>query len=289
MASKKKPSQAKKSSPTKSSKSKVKAKAAPKKVPPQKKLLAQVNKRIKEQAKKVQPPPASTKKIKPQPQPELPKKNFARTKAFKEFNKKILKSTSPKNQQKAIKFLEEQYNVKGKPIESVIQKAKSKFAQTDFDKTKTFKNFQKRYLKKTDSDYKTEIKKFWEQQYKKGIPLREVKKQTANRFIYDTRNRFYKSKRPYIGKTAFKKNKKGDWAGGKPKIRHMWRDKLTGRWIKHKSVFKSLLKALEPLHVRNYMKIHKIKSYQKARKKYLKEIKNMALGQIVQLYGIYFH
>lgn len=216
-------------------------------------------------------------------------KNFERTKAFKEFEKKVLSKTSPKNQLKAKKFLAEQYNVKGKPIESVISKANKKFSQSDFDQTRTYKSFKKKFLRKTDADYLKKIRDFWEQQFKKGISLREVKKQTLDRFVYDTRNRFYKSKKPYIGKTAFKKNAKGEWTGGKPKKRYMWRDRVTGRWIKGKNVFKALLKALEPFHVRNYMQKHKIKDYQKARKKYLKEIKNKSLSQIVQLYGIYLH
>lgn len=227
----------------------------------------------------------------PQPsqpsQPSQPVKNFERTKAFKEFEKKVLRKTSPKNQLQAKKFLAQQYNVKGKPIESVISKANKKFSQSDFDQTRTYKSFKKKFLRKTDADYLNKIREFWEQQYKKGISLREVKKQTLDRFVYDTRNRFYKSKKPYIGKTAFKKNAKGEYVGGKRKKRYMWRDRLKGNWIKHGGVFKALLKALEPFHVRNYMQKHKIKDYQKARKKYLKEIKNKALGEIIQLYGIY--
>lgn len=226
-------------------------------------------------------------KIKSQAKPSQPVKNFERTKAFKEFEKKVLRKTSPKNQLQAKKYLAQQYNVKGKPIESVIQKANKKFSQSDFDQTRTYKSFKKKFLRKTDADYLNKIREFWEQQYKKGISLREVKKQTLDRFVYDTRNRFYKSKKPYIGKTTFKKNAKGEWTGGKPKKRYMWRDRLKGRWIKHGGVFKALLKALEPFHVRNYMQKHKIKDYQKARKKYLKEIKNKALGEIIQLYGIY--
>lgn len=255
-----------------------------KKVYPQTKVQKEEDKL---QQKKVQPKPIEVKKEPYQPAPS--QKNYVRTKAFKEFEKKILRKTSAKNQEQARKYLNEQYNVKGKDIESVIKRARSKFSQDDFDQNRTYKSFKKKFLRKTDADYLKEINEFWEQQYKKGVSSRQIRKDATNRFVYDTRNRFYKSKKPYIGKTAFKKNKKGEWMGGKPKKRYMWRDKLTGRWIKGKNVFKSLLKALEPFHVRNYMQKHKIKDYQKARKKYLKEIKNKTLGEIVQLYGIYLH
>lgn len=159
--------------------------------------------------------------------------------------------------------------------------------RAEFDKTKSFKRFNKKFLRKTDDEYKKEIKDFWKQQYDKKIPLSEILKQTKARYVNDTRNRLRKSKRPYWGKSIFKKDKKGNWVGGKPRKRYLWRDKLKGKWIRGKNVGEIILKILEPVHVRNYMKIHKIKNYQTARKKYLKETRNMALGQIVQLYGYY--
>lgn len=196
--------------------------------------------------------------------------------------KKYPKTPVQKKEEKLIK-------VTHKPQKQPIPTKKLPKTAKRFDKTQGFKNFNKKFLKKADKEYKKQIIEFWEQQYKKGIPLKQVRKQTSDRYIYDTRNRFYKSRKPYLGKTAFKKNEKGEWVGGKPKKRYMWRDKLTGKWLKGRKVALAILKALEPFHVRNYMQKHKIKKYQKARKKYLKETQNKSLGEIVQLYGIYLH
>lgn len=197
----------------------------------------------------------------------------------------------------------------GKQLKLSLPAQQSKKPARDFTRTKTFKNFEKKFLEpkrlrnrsgkftkyksgkykktKADSQYAKEIKKFWKQQYDvKGQSSKDVLKQVQKTFQQNTRNRFEKAKIMYWGKTAPKKID-GKWVKGKPKKRYLWRDKLTGKYLKGKGVGIRMLKAMEPVLVRNYMQKKGLKNYQKARKRFLKEIKNDSLRNIIQLYGPY--
>lgn len=179
----------------------------------------------------------------------------------------------------------------------------------DFTRTKTFKSFEKKFLQpkrlrnrsgkftkyksgkyrktKSDSSYANKIKSFWKQQYNiKGQSAKDVLKQVQKTFQQNTRNRFVKTKIMYWGKTAPQK-KDGKWIKGKPKKRYLWRDKLTGKYLKGKAVGIRMLKAMEPVLIKNFMQKKGLKNYQKARKRFLKEIKNESLRNIIQLYGPY--
>lgn len=177
----------------------------------------------------------------------------------------------------------------------------------DFEKTKTFKSFSKKYLQpkkiktrkgkyvkyksgnykttKTDDKYTQQIKKFWHEQYNvKGQKASDVLAQIQKIFIRNTRNRFYKTKIWYWGKTAWRKGKDGKMKGGKPIKRQVWRDRLTGQYLKGRQVGIKLLRAMQPDLIRNFMQRKGIKNYNKAKKAYFKSIRNKSLGKIMEMY-----
>lgn len=187
------------------------------------------------------------------------------------------------------------------------QEQKKQIVKRDFEKTKTFKSFKKKYLQpkrikttkgkfvkyksgnykttKADTKYIEQIKKFWHDQYNvKGQKAQDVVSQVQKIFLRNTRNRFYKTKIWYWGKTAWRKGKDGKMKGGKRVKRQVWRDKLTGEYIKGRKVGVRILRAMQPDLIRNFMQIKGIKDYNKAKKLYFKSIKNKSLGKIMELY-----
>lgn len=234
--------------------------------------------------------PASTKRRKTKSQPEKTNK----PKSSKSSD--VVKPKLLEGQKKDTSHL---FETK-KPSEQQINKR-------NFEKTRTFKSFSKKYLQpkriknnkgkyikyksgkykttKTDDKYAKQIKKFWHQQYNvKGQRAQDVLSQVNKIFLRNTRNRFYKTKISYIGKTAFRRGKNGKFIGGKPIKRQVWRDRLTGEYIRGKRVGVKLLKAMQPDLIRNFMQIKGIKNYNKAKKMYFKSIKNKSLGKIMELY-----
>lgn len=144
------------------------------------------------------------------------------------------------------------------------------------ERTQAYKSFAKKFGRKSDKKYWKEVKKHWKNLYEqKRQPANIARINVQKRFQRDTRNRFYKTKRTYWGTTKT----------GKPVKRYLWRDKLTGQWLKSRAVGARLLKAMEPDLIKSYMQKKGLKNYQKARKRYLKEIKNKSLGKIMDLYS----
>lgn len=199
---------------------------------------------------------------------------------------------------------------KSKPVpKSKSSPSKASKPSRNYTRTKTFKAFEKKFLEpkrlrnrsgkftktpsgkfkktKAQAEYAKDIRKFWKQQYNvKGQSAKDVLKQVQKTFQQNTRNRFVKTRIPYWGKTAPVK-KDGRWVKGKPKKRYLWKDKLTGRYLRGKQVGVKMIKAMEPVLIKNFMQKKGLKNYQKARKRFLKEIKNESLRTIIQLYGPY--
>ena len=161
-----------------------------------------------------------------------------------------------------------------------------KYIQRDFEKTKTFKKFNKKTLKKTDNKYAKEIKEFIKHQYDiKGQSGKIVMAQIKRKFFSDTRKRFYKTKIWYWGLSSWRQDKKGKWHHPHPVKRQLWRDRYTGKYLRSKRIGMQMLKAMEPDFIRRFMQLHKIKNYGKGRSKYLKVTKNLSLRKIIELYG----
>lgn len=216
---------------------------------------------------------ASSKRSKPEP----------KRKSKKSPPKKYIVSSTPKSAPRPLRPLKEsKYSKKQKLSKPVSPKP----VERNFLKTKTYKKFSKKYKRGADKKYWKEIQTHFKQLYDKtGQPISIAKINIEKKFLRDTRNRFYKTKRTYWGKSKWTKGKDGKWKKGKPVKRMLWRDKLTGQWLRGKKVGKRLLKAMEPDLIRSFMQKKGLKNYQKARKRYLKSIKNKSLGKIMELYS----
>ena len=191
---------------------------------------------------------------------------------------KYITSNTPRSAPKALRPLKESK----KSYSAPKQVAKER----NFLKTKAFKNFSRRYKRRADKDYWKDITKTWKELYdKKGQPARIVKINIEKKYIRNTKNRLIETKKKYIGREKWRKGTDGKWKEGKPKKRNMYRDKLLGNYVKGKKVGIRFLKVMEKDLIRKYMKKHRIKNYNKAKKKFWKDAENKSIHTIIRLYG----
>lgn len=156
----------------------------------------------------------------------------------------------------------------------------------NFKRTYLFKQFKKKFGKEADKKYWKKVEKYFQTEYdKKKRPATVVKAGITKKFVRTIKNRFQQTRKPYMGVTAWKKDKNGVWKKGKPVKRYFWRDKLTGELLRGKQIGARMRKVMEPDLIRGFMKKHGLKNYHKARKRFLKETRNASIRTIVWLYG----
>lgn len=201
--------------------------------------------------------------------------------AKKKGSKKSKPSASPKRS-----------SAPRKPAKSVKSSRSSKPAKyqkpkaRNFKRTFVFKQFKDKFKKTADKKYWKKIEKYWASEYdKKGRPATVVKAGVNKKFVRTIKSRFSETKKPYKGFGAWKKDKNGVWKQGKPIKRYFWRDKLQGDLLRGKKVGARMRKVIEPDLIRGYMRKHGLKNYQKARKRFLKDVKNKSMRNVIWLYG----
>lgn len=224
-------------------------------------------------------------KRKPQPKPKpapVKKKTYPKKKtvpAKKSIEKKYITSKTPKSLPRPLRPLKESKKAK-------LSKVQKKPKERHYEKTKTYRKFAKKFKRRADKEYWKEIQKEFKVLYdQKGQPLRIVLININKKFVYNTKNRLIETRKKYWGKEKWRKGKDGKWKEGKPRLRNMYRDRLRGNYVKGDAVGVRFLKVMEKDLVRKYMKKHRIKNYNKAKKKFWKEAESKSIWTLVQLYG----
>lgn len=164
--------------------------------------------------------------------------------------------------------------------------AKKKKENRNYKKNKAYKKFAKKYGRKADKEYWKEIQKEFKTLYnEKGQPMRIVMISIEKRFVNNTKKRLRKTKIKYTGREKWRKGKDGKWKEGKDKVRYKYRDRLSGNYVKGKTVGIRFLKVMEKDLIRRYMKKKRIKNYNRAKKKFWQEAEGKQMRVLVRLYG----
>lgn len=208
-------------------------------------------------------------------------KSESKPKSKNSPKKKYITSKSPRSVPKVLRPLKE--SKKSKQV-NISKKATSK--ERNFLKTKTYKNFAGQYKRRADKDYWKDIQRQWKELYdKKGQPARIALINIEKKYIRNTKNRLVETKKKYTGREKWRKGADGKWKEGKAKKRNMYRDKLLGNYVKGKKVGLRFLKVMEKDLVRKYMKKHRIRNYNKAKKKFWSDAETKSIHTLVKLYG----
>lgn len=196
--------------------------------------------------------------------------------------KDYVTSRTPKSEPRVLRPL--------KPSKA-LQKAKSTQKpsgpkQRNFLKTKTYKNFAKQYKRRADKGYWKEIQKQWKTLYdQKQQPARIVLINIEKKYIRNTKNRMKETKKKYLGREKWRKGADGKYKEGRITMRNMYRDRLSGNYVRGTRVGPRFLKIMEKDLVRKFMKVHRIKNYNKAKKRFWKVAKTKSIHTLVKLYG----
>lgn len=188
-------------------------------------------------------------------------------------------SKTPRSVPKVLRPLKKSKQVKQVPAKKIVK-------ERNFLKTKTYKKFAKKFKRRADKKYWKQIQKEGKMLYdKKKQPMRIVMINIEKKYVRNTKNRLIETKKKYLGRDKWRKNAKGKWQEGKVTKRNMYRDRLLGNYVKGKKVGVRFLKVMEKDLVRKYMKKHRIKNYNKAKKKFWQEAEKKSLHTLVKLYG----
>lgn len=191
--------------------------------------------------------------------------------------KKYVTSKTPRSVPKVLRPLKKSQTSRPAP---------SKPKERNFLKTKSFKQFSRQYKRRADKDYWKQIKKTWKELYdKKGQPVRIVKINIEKKYIRNTKNRLIETKKKYWGREKWRKGPDGKWKEGKAMKRNVYRDKLLGNYVKGRKVGIRFLKVMEKDLIRKYMKKHRIKNYNKAKKRFWKDAESKSIHTLIKLYG----
>lgn len=213
--------------------------------------------------------------------PKAPQK---KTPPAKKAPEKFVTSTTPKTLPRALRPLKESAKTKQQKISKPAPKVEPK--PRNYLKTKSYKNFARQYKRKADKEYWKDIQKEFKLLYdKKGQPLRIVLININKKFVHNTKNRLRETNIKYWGKEKWRKGKDGKWKEGKPTLRNMYRDRLRGNYLQGDKVGKRFLKVMERDLVRKYMKRHRIKNYNKAKKRFWQDAETKSIYSLIKLYG----
>lgn len=202
----------------------------------------------------------------------------------KKTPEKFITSKTPKTTPRPLRALKE--SAKSKQTKALKPAPKVEPKPRNYAKTRTYKNFARQYKRKADKEYWKDIQKEFKLLYdKKGQPLRIVLININKKFVHNTKNRLKETKRKYWGKEKWRKDKEGKWKEGKATLRNMYRDRLRGNYLKGEKVGIRFLKVMERDLVRKYMKRHRIKNYNKAKKKFWQDAETKSIYSLVRLYG----